>query len=127
MKLTRSPRIIVDESNQGYDYSMIELEIGGSVVSGRPYDFVDFNDGIAPTKIAVGCPNCGAGIFIDVEAGVTDFKKYFKKKPISCPDCKFGFSKDEPIPDDPFINPWDHQLIANFNMISRTIDKIIDE
>lgn len=90
-------------------YDLVPLLINGKPLSGRPLEFdsvvVDqkemknsFGSYVKPTRLSTVCPDCGAGLVVDVVLPEPPFKEVS----ITCEYCHAP-----PPPVDPFENPLD--------------------
>jgi hypothetical protein len=89
-------------------HELVPMLINGKEFTGRPFEFdseiADFNkminsfgELVKPSKLSTVCPDCGAGMMIDVVMGDPPFQPVIATCAICCPDLP-------PLPD-PFNNP----------------------
>ena len=123
MKLKPKQTIHVPEADQGCDYALVDVTIGGHKVQARPYDFVEADGRMVPTKVAVQCPGCGCGMFVDLPANTTDVAGHLRRTDLACDECKLGLKK-ELMPGDPFLNPWDRGLMTNAVLVGQALDRL---
>jgi hypothetical protein len=88
-------------------YELLQITVNGKPIDARPCEFSgeivsqnDFTDDkgrlVVPTKLSTVCPDCGRGLFLEVE-----FKEPPFEHDCQCPDCH-----PEPVQaPDPFMNP----------------------
>jgi hypothetical protein len=105
----------------GNPYDLITVSIGATPTQARPYEFdseaVDQNarnaqgQAIKPIKAMATCPNCGAGIDIDLRLGTQ----------VGCDSCGLGQTPQAiPLPD-PFCNPLTDGRLNEAELVEATV------
>jgi len=103
-------------------YDLVTVYVGNLAAQARPYDFdseaVDQNaynahgQPIRPIKAIASCPNCGAGIDIDLRLGVV----------VNCDGCGLGTAPVVAPLADPFCNPVADGRIAAADLVDAASD-----
>ncbi len=98
-------------------YDLVKLTINGKPIDGRPFEFDSdvadqnsmknaFDEFVKPKKVATICPDCGQGLYVDVN--FSGQEPPFAVLNYSCPYCSPAQS---PLID-PFVNPIDSDRIS---------------
>lgn len=99
------PRQKVDSATDD-GFGLVPILIGAVTVLARPYEFfTDLGGKRKPSKLALACPACGHGIFVDVKLGVDSIIG-------ACDNCGAGASAIPQPLTDPFVNPITAGLIS---------------